>query len=76
MERLTCAFLFQELMESVPDSPELVGCKAVGLLQLLLQLHSCRLLHAALRPNVLTCCHMYVRRKGGLGGVIEWILIV
>ncbi|XP_011490035.1 uncharacterized protein LOC101160375 isoform X1 [Oryzias latipes] len=49
---------FTELMESVQDSSELVGCKAVGLLQLLLQLHSCRLLHAALRPNVLTCCHI------------------
>ncbi|XP_073348685.1 mitotic checkpoint serine/threonine-protein kinase BUB1 beta isoform X2 [Pagrus major] len=48
--------MFTELTECVP-SEVLVGRKAVGVLQLVSQLHSCRLLHAALQPHLLTCCH-------------------
>ncbi|KAM9840315.1 mitotic checkpoint serine/threonine-protein kinase BUB1 beta [Aulostomus maculatus] len=48
--------LLTELTERVPSEAS-VGYKAVALLQLVLQLHSCRLLHAALQPCILTCCH-------------------
>ncbi|XP_071324034.1 mitotic checkpoint serine/threonine-protein kinase BUB1 beta [Trachinotus anak] len=48
--------MFTELTESVP-SEDSVGHKAVGLLQLVSQLHSCGLVHAALQPSILTCSH-------------------
>ncbi|MEQ2210572.1 hypothetical protein XENOCAPTIV_015761, partial [Xenoophorus captivus] len=48
--------LFTDLADSNPD--ELcVGIKAISLLQLVLQLHSCSLLHAGLQPSILTSCH-------------------
>ncbi|XP_070782380.1 mitotic checkpoint serine/threonine-protein kinase BUB1 beta [Enoplosus armatus] len=48
--------MFTELTECVPREAS-VSHKAVSLLQLVSQLHSCRLLHAALQPNILTCSH-------------------
>ncbi|XP_047243258.1 uncharacterized protein bub1ba isoform X2 [Girardinichthys multiradiatus] len=48
--------LFTDLADSNPD--ELcVGIKAISLLQLVLQLHSCSLLHAGLQPSILASCH-------------------
>ncbi|XP_061563117.1 mitotic checkpoint serine/threonine-protein kinase BUB1 beta [Cololabis saira] len=49
--------MFTELPASVFTKLS-VGCKVVGLLQLVLQLHSCGLLHAALQPDILACCHI------------------
>ncbi|XP_078029721.1 mitotic checkpoint serine/threonine-protein kinase BUB1 beta isoform X2 [Epinephelus lanceolatus] len=46
--------MFTELTECVTSEVS-VGYKAVGLLQLVSQLHCCRLLHGALQPNILTC---------------------
>ncbi|XP_068564425.1 mitotic checkpoint serine/threonine-protein kinase BUB1 beta isoform X2 [Cebidichthys violaceus] len=47
--------MFTELTECVASDS--VGYKVVGLLQLVSRLQSCRLLHAALRPHILTCSH-------------------
>ncbi|XP_054483257.1 mitotic checkpoint serine/threonine-protein kinase BUB1 beta-like isoform X1 [Anoplopoma fimbria] len=48
--------MFTELTECVPSEAS-VGYKAVALVTMVSQLHSCRLLHAALQPHLLTCCH-------------------
>ncbi|KAI3363998.1 hypothetical protein L3Q82_001594 [Scortum barcoo] len=48
--------MFTELVECVPSEAS-VGHKAIGLLQLVFELQSCRLLHAGLQPEVLACCH-------------------
>ncbi|XP_070843059.1 mitotic checkpoint serine/threonine-protein kinase BUB1 beta [Chaetodon trifascialis] len=58
--------MFTELTECVPSEWS-VGQKAVGLLQLVSQLHSCRLLHAALQPHILTCLHR------GFLRVTDWV---
>ncbi|KAM7396047.1 hypothetical protein PAMA_007362 [Pampus argenteus] len=48
--------VFTELTRFIPSEVS-VGHKAVGLLQLVSHMHSCRMLHAALQPHLLTCCH-------------------
>ncbi|XP_022614689.1 uncharacterized protein LOC111231747 [Seriola dumerili] len=48
--------IFTELTECV-SSDDSVCHTAVVLLQLVSQLHSCRVLHAALQPRLLTCSH-------------------
>ncbi|XP_008295312.1 mitotic checkpoint serine/threonine-protein kinase BUB1 beta isoform X2 [Stegastes partitus] len=48
--------MFTELAECDP-SEQSIGYTAISLLQLVLQLHSCGLLHAALQPNILASCH-------------------
>ncbi|XP_041831442.1 mitotic checkpoint serine/threonine-protein kinase BUB1 beta isoform X2 [Melanotaenia boesemani] len=48
--------MFTELTQSIAGDLA-VAVKALGLLQLVSQLHSCRLLHGALHPSILSRCH-------------------
>ncbi|XP_047429472.1 uncharacterized protein bub1ba isoform X2 [Mugil cephalus] len=47
--------MFTDLVQSV--SSDSVGFRAVALLRLVSELDSCRLVHGALQPPLLTCCH-------------------
>ncbi|XP_013879352.1 uncharacterized protein LOC106528669 isoform X2 [Austrofundulus limnaeus] len=61
-----CITVYRALPDHVTES---ASCKVVALLQLVLELHSCRLVHAALQPSILTCSYIFFQDS-------DWIIPV